>query len=229
MKVTVEDGTFASFVARPAMPRVSGGAVVVLHESCGLNADIRTKCEALATCGFLAIAPDLFWRDELGSDKPVKLDRENGSGPVHATPFDHDLGLQDIAAVVRAVRDSEITSGKIGVMGFGLGGFLAYLTAARLPIDAAVVYYGPRIEQFLAEAIKISVPLLMHVGEDDSLIPPSVVAAIVGTFGHKSNIQILRYPASRHAFARENGVHFNGEAAELAQNRTAEFLNRALN
>ncbi|WP_421846307.1 dienelactone hydrolase family protein [Novosphingobium sp.] len=224
MKVTVEDGTFASFVARPAVARASGGSVVVLHESSGLNDDIRSKCEAVAACGFLAIAPNLFWREELGIDTLAKPERENRSGTDHSVAFDHDRGVNDIAAVVRAVRETTNASARIGVMGFGLGGLLAYLAAARLPIDAAVVFYGPRIERHLAEVIRISIPLMMHVGSEDALVTPAALVAIEHALSHNANAQILRYPASGHAFARQAGAHYNAEAADLALNRTTAFL-----
>jgi carboxymethylenebutenolidase len=139
LKITVSDGTFDAYVARPA---AHGPAVIVLHEIFGVNADLRATCDELASAGFIAICPDLFWRQERHIDFSSWSELEWSRGLALYQAFDLDAGVRDVAAAVAAARALEVSTGSVGVMGFCLGGLLTFLTACRESIDAAVAYHG---------------------------------------------------------------------------------------
>lgn len=228
MKVTVDDGTFASFVARPSALQTNGASIIVLHEIFGVNDDVRATCNELADEGFVAIAPDLFWRESPGLDLNSWSEADWKRGLEIYASYDLDRGIRDVAALVRSARSLEGASGKVGVMGFCLGGLMTYLTAARLPIDAAVAYYGGGTEQHLGEANKIAVPLLVHLGEADEFISPQVQDSIKAALAGKPNVEIFSYPGCSHAFARHTGAHYDAAAAALANERTHHFFKEHL-
>jgi carboxymethylenebutenolidase len=228
MKVTVDDGTFASFVARPSARLANGASIIVLHEIFGVNNDIRATCDELADQGFVAIAPDLFWRESPGLDLNAWSESEWQRGLGIYASYDPDRGIRDVAALVRAARALDGASGKVGVMGFCLGGLMTYLAAARLPIDAAAAYYGGGTEKYLGEANKIAVPLLMHLGEADEFISPRVQDSIKAALAGKPNVEIFSYPGCSHAFARHTGTHYDAAAASWANDRTYHFFRQNL-
>jgi carboxymethylenebutenolidase len=126
------------------------------------------------------------------------------------------------------VRTLPEASGKVGVIGFCLGGLLAYLTAARQPVDAAVAYYGGNTDQHLDEAGGVHRPLLMHLGEQDEFISAAAQRAIVDALAGNPSVEIHRYPGCSHAFARRGGLHYDAAAAALANARTLAFFRRHL-
>src|SRR6202047_1125254 len=149
ISVNGQDGTFAAYIARPKTSPAQ--AVVVLQELFGVNADIRKTCDELAEQGFLAVAPDLFWRQEPGLDLNHWSDAEWKKGLALYAAYDRDKGVRDIVTTAHAAGQLESASGKVGVMGFCLGGLMTFLTAAREKIDAAVAYHGGETEKYLNE------------------------------------------------------------------------------
>jgi carboxymethylenebutenolidase len=227
LRVPAHTDTFDAYVSRPANagPRP---VIVVLHEVFGVNADIRSSCDELAREGFIAIAPELFWRQERGVDLSVtsKPDWEKGVSLYQA--FDIDAGVRDVEATVEAVRTLAGVSGRVGVMGFCLGGLLTYLTAARTSVDAAVAFHGGRTEEFLDEATDIDVPLQMHLAAADEFIPPQAQRAIVAALADNPNAEVHSYAGCKHAFSRHGGLHYDADAARLSRQRTLEFFRRHL-
>src|ERR1700691_4366129 len=135
------DGAFRAYIARPeALP--APAAVVVLQELFGVNADIREKCDELAKQGFIAIAPDLFWRQEPGVDLDVRSETDWQHGLRLYQAFDRDAGVRDIGDTAAAAAELPECTGKIAVLGYCLGALMAFLTAARGDVDAAVAYHG---------------------------------------------------------------------------------------
>jgi carboxymethylenebutenolidase len=226
MKVPVSDGEFATYVARPA----TGPAptIVVLQEIFGVNADIRATCDELAGHGFIAIAPDLFWRKAPGLDLNSWSDDDWKQGLELYQEFDLELGVQDIAATLQAARAMAGATGKVGVMGFCLGGLMAYLTTAQAPADAAVAYYGGNTDQHLQVARNVTTPLLMHLGEEDEFISTQAQQKIAKAFDGMPNVAIISYPMCSHAFARHTGTHYNQAAAQKANARTLAFFDQHL-
>jgi carboxymethylenebutenolidase len=119
-------------------------------------------------------------------------------------------------------------SGKVAVLGYCLGGLMAFLTAIRFGVDAAVVYHGGDTEKYLNEVDGFDAPLLMHLAEDDEFISSAAQAEIKAALSTKPQVTVYSYPGQHHAFARHNGAHYNAAAATLANRRTSEFLRRHL-
>ncbi|WP_044560351.1 dienelactone hydrolase family protein [Azospirillum sp. B4] len=224
--ITVPDGTFQAYVARPAA--VPAPAVVVLHEVFGVNADIRQTCDELAAQGFLAVAPDLFWRQEPGVDLRVDTEEDWQHGLRLYLAFDRDAGARDIAAVVRTVAGLPDATGKVGVQGYCLGGLMAFLTAARSSVDAAVAYHGGDTEKYLGEVDGLTAPLLVHLAGEDEYIPQAAMAQITAALAAKPNATVHSYAGQNHAFSRHGGAHYDAAAASLANGRTLDFLKRHL-
>jgi carboxymethylenebutenolidase len=222
--ITIEgrDGAFGAYMARPKT--LSAPAVVVLQEIFGVNADIRKTCDELAEQGFLAVAPDLFWRQEPGLDLNHWSDAEWKKGLALYAAYDRDKGVRDIVTTTHEAGQLAGTSGKVGVMGFCLGGLMTFLTAAREKIHAAVAYHGGETEKYLNEADKITAPMLMHLAEEDEFISKEAQTDIKAALSNKPNVEIFSYPGCNHAFARHTGTHYNAAAAAKANGRTWQFL-----
>jgi carboxymethylenebutenolidase len=221
-----QDGTFNAYIARPKiMPTAS---VVVLQELFGVNADIRKTCDELAEQGFVAVAPDLFWRQEPGVDLSVTSEADWQHGLRLYQAYDRDAGVRDIQDTLKAVAKLPECTGKIGVQGYCLGALMTFLTAVRGQVNAAVAYHGADTEKYLGEVQNLHAPLLMHLGEDDEFISKAAQAEIKTALASKTNATVYSYPGQRHAFARHNGTHYNAAAAALANGRTSEFLQRQL-
>ena len=205
------DGAFVAYIARPkALP---APAVVVLQELFGVNADIRKTCDELAGQGFTAVAPDLFWRQEPGVDLNHWSDAEWKKGLALYAAYDRNKGVLDIVDTAHAAGQLDGASGKVGVMGFCLGGLMAFLAAARAKIDAAVAYHGGDTEKYLDEAGGITAPMLMHLAEEDEFISKEAQAKIKAALADKPNVEIYSYPGCNHAFARHTGTHYDAAAA----------------
>jgi carboxymethylenebutenolidase len=220
--IRTEGGEFSAYVARPA--NVAVPVVVVLHEVFGVNGDMRQTCLELAGQGFAAIAPELFWRQERGVDLNTWSDAEWKKGLALYSAYDRDAGVRDVIATVRAARQLDGASGKVGVIGFCLGGLMTYLTAARHDLDAAVAYHGGDTENYLGEARGVTAPLLMHLAEEDEFISKNAQARIKAALADVPGAKVYSYPGCNHAFARHTGVHYDATAAALANGRSWEFL-----
>jgi carboxymethylenebutenolidase len=221
-----QDGTFNAYIARPKI--MPAAAVVVLQELFGVNADIRKTCDELAEQGFVAVAPDLFWRQEPGVDLSVTSEADWQHGVRLYQAYDRDAGVRDIKDTLNAVAKLPECTGKIAVQGYCLGALMTFLTAVRGQVNAAVAYHGADTEKYLDEADSLSAPLLVHLGEEDEFISKAAQAEIKVALANKAKATVYSYPGQRHAFARHNGTHYNASAAALANGRTCEFLQRQL-
>ncbi|CDZ76424.1 Carboxymethylenebutenolidase [Legionella massiliensis] len=226
IKVESKDGTFNAYIARPKS--LPAPAVVVLQELFGVNADIRKTCDELAMQGFIAVAPDLFWRQEPGVDLGVSSEADWQHGLQLYLAYDRDAGVRDINDTVGLVSKLPECTGKVAVLGYCLGALMVFLMALRHDIDAAVAYHGSDTEKYLNEVAGLHAPLLMHLAEEDEFISKSAQAEIKAGLAGKANATVYSYPGQRHAFSRHNGAHYNAEAADLAHKRTYEFLHQQL-
>src|ERR1700719_140564 len=220
------DGAFYAHIARPKTKPVS--AVVVLQELFGVNADIRKTCDELAEQGFVAVSPDLFWRQEPGVDLSVTSEADWQHGLRLYQAYDRDAGVRDIKDTLNAVAKLPECTSKIAVQGYCLGALMTFLTAVRGQVNAAVAYHGADTEKYLGEVDNLSAPLLMHLGEEDEFISKPAQAEIKAALASKAIATVYSYPGQRHAFARHNGAHYDAAAATLANGRTNEFLNQQL-
>jgi len=224
--ITGQDGEFAAYIARPTT--LPAPAVVVLQEVFGVNADIRKTCDELAEQGFLAIAPDLFWRQEPGVDLSVTSEADWQHGLRLYQAYDRNKGAKDVNDTVATARELPDCVGKVAVLGYCLGGLMSFLTAVRYEVDAVVAYHGGDTEKYLNEVDGLYAPLLMHLAEEDEFISKPAQAKIKAALAGKPNATICSYPGQNHAFSRHNGAHYNAAAATLAHGRTYEFLKREL-
>jgi carboxymethylenebutenolidase len=227
VKIAARDGgSFTGYLAKPASGR--GPGVLVIQEIFGVNAVMREIADAMAKQGYVALCPDLFWRQEPGIQITDKTDAEWKRAFALFNGFDLDKGIDDLKASLDALRKTSGCTGKAGTMGFCLGGKLAYLMATRSSADCNVAYYGVGIEDMLGEAAKIAKPLLMHIAEKDQFVPPEAQKKIKEGLKANRHVAIHSYPGVDHAFARIGGQHWNAQAAALANQRTAEFLKKNL-
>lgn len=217
-----DGGRFSAWLAEPAS--LPAPAVILIQEIFGVNEDLRQKCQDLAAKGFLAVAPDLFWRLEPGVQLTDRTPAEWEKGVGLMQKFDIDRGIEDLRATAHTLRGHAHGKGKVGAVGYCLGGKLAYLMAARTTIDCSVGYYGVGIEALLGEAPSIKKPLMLHVAGADEYVPPAAQKAIHSVLDAHPLVTIHDYPGAKHAFSRRNGVNFNAQAAEPADRRTLDFL-----
>lgn len=214
-------GSFAAYRADPeGVPR---GAIVVIQEVFGVNRGIRRKCDALASKGYLAIAPDLFWRIEPGIELDPDVPEQMQRGLDLFGQFDQTRAIEDIEATIRAARDAA-GSRKVGVVGYCLGGRLAYLTAARTDADASVGYYAVGIDALLGEKQGIANPLMLHIAGDDGFVSKAVQAAMHAGLDDHPKVTLHDYPGEDHGFATEIGKRRSDAAARLADSRTEAFF-----
>lgn len=224
--IKTPDGDFTAYVARPQAE--SAPAIVVIQEIFGVNQVMRDITDDLAAKGFVAICPDLFWRIEPGIDITDQSEAEWKRAFELFNAFDVDAGVKDIAATIAQARSLPGTNGKVGAVGFCLGGLLAFLTATRTDADASVSYYGVGIENRLAEVDKLAAPLMLHIAEEDQFVPKPAQEMILAALKNHPHLTIHTYPGRDHAFARLGGEHYDAADAAIANNRTLEFFKKAL-
>lgn len=222
MTITTPDGSFSAYVAKPAT--TPAAAVLVIQEIFGVNKVMRDITDAYAAAGYLAVCPDLFWRIEPGIDITDQSEAEWKKAFELFNAFDVDQGVRDIRSTIEAIRKDPACNGKVGAVGFCLGGLLAFLTATRTDADASVSYYGVGIEARTGEAEKLARPLMLHIAEEDQFVPKEAQALILQALSNHPQIEIHTYPGRDHAFARQGGEHYDAADAKTANERTMAFF-----
>lgn len=218
-------GNFAAYIAQPT--GVATAAIVVVQEIFGVNAGIRSKCDMLAEAGYLAIAPDLFWRIEPGIELDPDITAEMQRGLALLGRFDQDQGVADIEATIRIAR-AKVGGGKVGAVGYCLGGRLAFMTAARTDVDASVGYYGVGIDGLLRQKNAIAHPVLLHVPVEDHFVDKQTQARMHEGLDDHPKVTLYDYPGEDNGFATEFGTRRSDAAAKVADQRTTEFFARYL-
>lgn len=220
MQIASLDGA-GGFDAYAAGPTSGAAGIVVVQEIFGINPGITQMVDGWGALGYRAIAPDLFWRLEPGisldADKPDEVQRAFGL----YQRFDVDLGITDIAASMRALRGAGCA--RVGIVGYCLGGMLAYLSACRTDTDASVGYYGVGIDVKLDEADAIAQPLMLHMATEDAFVPADAQAMVHAQLDGYPRCSLHDYKAD-HAFARAVGASRVPDLAALADTRTIDFF-----
>ena len=187
-----DGGSFKGYLAVPASG--SGPGILLLQEIFGVNSSMRETADYYAEEGYVVLAPDLFWRMEPGVDLGyTEADFNKAFG--YFQRFDADQAIKDSADALKVLRARPECVGKVGALGFCLGGKLAYLAAARTDVDCAVSYYGVGIEADLGEAGKIKGPIVFHFAELDRFAPQKRAGAGQGGLrrsGRMSNAIFIR-------------------------------------
>ncbi len=214
------DGTIPAYVARPAGTPTA--AIIVIPEIFGVNPGIRQKADKWAAQGYLAVAPDIFWRFAPGVELNPDVEAELQEAFGYFQQYDPTDGVYDIESAIKWIRAQGVA--KVGCAGYCLGGRLAYMAAARTDIDASVGYYGVMIDQMLDEAHHIANPLMLHIAGADHFVLPEAQAAIHAGLDDHPKVTLHDYPGLDHGFAAEMGDRRNEEGAQLADSRTEAFL-----
>jgi carboxymethylenebutenolidase len=228
VRVPVATGAhFQAYLATSVDGR--GPGVVLCQEIFGVNQAMREVADLLAEEGYTVLVPDLYWRQEPGVELGY-TEADFGRAYELYQGFDEALGIDDIRASLNALQSlPQCKPGDLGVVGYCLGGKLAYLAACRLPeVACAVGYYGVGIENALPEAEGLQGRLVLHMAEQDQFCPAEARSAIQKVLNDKPGVELYVYPGVDHAFARPNGHHYHKPSALLAHERTVAALRRVL-
>lgn len=224
VEIAGPDGAFRAYVARPSgTPKA---AVVAIQEIFGVNAVMRGKADWLAREGFLAVAPDLFWRIKPGIDLTDQTEAEWKQAIDHMNALDKDASVRDVQATLTQAR--AMGASKAGVLGYCMGGYIAFLAACRTDTDASVAYHGGGIHNALGEAGGIKKPVMLHNPMKDGFIPVEALNTIRETLKSNPLVTVHEYAEQDHAFTREGGAHYDEAAKQLADTRTIAFLSQHL-
>ena len=222
------DGSFGSYLAIPESG--TGPGLLVIQEIFGVNQVMRDLCDNFAEQGYIAACPDLFWRIEPGIQLTDKTEEDWSKAFEYMNKFlpDFEKGVADLQATMSFLRSYQGSTGKVGCVGFCLGGSLAYTMACSSDSDASIGYYPVQIDDHLPYAEYIKNPAMFHIAEKDDFCPPESQTAIAQAFEKNGKITLHSYPGVDHAFARLGGGNYNQAAAELADGRTSALLKSAL-
>ncbi len=226
-RIEADDGAFDAHVALPATG--SGPGMLLLHEIFGVNDYVRDSARRLAEMGYVVLAPDLYWRTQPG----LELAHDEAgvqAGIAASQQLDVALAVADALVALAALRRlPEVPDGRAGVVGFCLGGTLAYRVAVDGDPDVAVVYYGSGIPGALDVADRIRCPTIMHWGGGDPYIPREQVDAVAAMAADHPRIECHVHERAGHAFDNHLAPMFHRpEARAAAWRLTAEFLAREL-
>jgi carboxymethylenebutenolidase len=225
--VKADDGrSFQCFVARASQSPAP--VVVVIQEIFGITEWLKSYANDLAKAGITALVPDMFFRLEPN----LKLDDNNPKDLEKAFKcygeFDQAQGLKDLQSAVTYARNMDGSNGKVGCVGFCLGGLMAFQMASNSDVDTTVAYYGGGIDSKLNEADKIRRPILLHFAENDQFIPTPALKQIADKLATVEMATVHTYPNMDHAFARIGGNAYDKDAAALANKRTVDFFKEKL-
>lgn len=227
--VTAGSDSFDAYCALPASG--SGPGLLVLQEIFGVNANMRALATRFAEAGYVALVPDMFWRLER------RFERSDDSGMADAFAvsqrFDLEAARGDLQAAHGHLLGLAECTGRVGAVGFCLGGTLAFVAATSSRVDgrgpdAVVCYYGSGINDHLGEVDRLEAPILLHYGTRDEYITADDVAGVEAALAGRPDVEIDRYDAG-HAFSNEDSTRFYDPAAAAeAWPRTLDFLARHL-
>jgi carboxymethylenebutenolidase len=219
-------GSFSAYLVEPKTK--PAGVVVLIQEIFGVNQAMRDIAAWVADMRFIAVCPDLFWRIQPGIDITDKTEAEWKQAFELFNKFDQAKGIEDLKATVAAARKLPGANGRVGTMGYCLGGRLAFMMAEQSDADVNISYYGVGLDNLLGDLAKVTRPLVVHIADKDEFFPPEGRAKVVEPVTGKKQIACYVYPDANHAFARVGGVHWDGRSATIANGRSAEALVAAL-
>jgi len=221
-----DGGSFSAYLAVPNSG--SGPGILLIQEIFGVNQVMRDTADSLAADGYVVMCPDLFWRQEPGVQLSDQSEEDWARAMQLFEGFRADPAIDDLNATLEALRAHEACTGKVGCVGFCLGGLLAYLMACRSDVDASVGYYGVAIHEFIAEAANIKNPLMLHIAREDGFVPYELQEAMHAGLDGNPLATLYDYEGRDHAFARTGGEAYHEADAALARQRTREFFGKVL-
>jgi len=219
--------TFKAYLATPDLPNPRPG-VLVVQEIFGVNSHIRSVADRVAEAGYVALAPDLFWRVQPGFEVGYTPD-DIAKGREVRGKMDMEQVMGDMKATLDVLKARPETKGKkTGVMGFCWGGLITYLSACRFQPDASSAYYGGGVVNHLKEAEKLANPIMFHFGELDKGIPMSEVEQVQAAMRSKKDATVFVYPGADHGFHCDQRGSYHAASAAKAWQRTMEFFGKHL-
>jgi len=221
-----KSGSFGCLVVKPG--KEPAGVVVLIQEIFGVNDAMRATANEVAALGFIAVCPDLFWRLQPGVDITDKTDAEWKQAFDLMNRFDQATGIADLKTTVAFARTMPGSNGRVGTMGYCLGGRLAFMMAEQSDADVNISYYGVGLDGLLDDLPKVTRPLLVHIADEDKFFPAEARAKVAATATSNPHISVYTYKGADHAFARVGGIHFDALSATIANGRSAEALAAAL-
>ncbi len=220
-------GEFNAYVAHPENTE-NAPVILVIQEIFGVNKNLRDICDLYAEKGYIAICPDLFWRQEPGIDITDQTQAEWDKAFELFNGFDIDKGIDDLKTALSFCKEMSKSNGKVGCVGYCLGGKLAYLMATRSDVDCSVSYYGVGLNELVDEKTGIKAPLLMHVAEKDEYVDAEAQAVMAEHLQDHPHIDYYVYEGMNHAFTRINGAHYDEKNAKIANQRSYDFFDKNL-
>ena len=226
-----KSGNFkAYFTSRPYvsdLPRPSG--IVIIQEIFGISPFLKEMANRYAAHGFAVLIPDLFWRQgEILGELPDQSEVATQKAFELYKDFDVDKAIEDIAACLRWLRENENTSANAAVVGYCLGGLLAFLSGCQLDVEASIGYYGVGMEKHLKNKNMIRKPMILHLAEEDGFVSKDIQEELKKTFKESDLVNIYSYAGADHGFARTGGGNYDKAAAEISDLRTLSLLKKAL-
>jgi carboxymethylenebutenolidase len=227
VKLTSADGgEFSAYLSLPPAGRAKVPGIIMMQQIFGVNAEMRGFTDDFAAHGYIAICPDLFWRQQHGVQLTPGAPDTFQKAIAYGRDFDPAKGVDDLKVAMAFLRAHPACNGKIGTVGYCLGCLMAFLMAARSDADCNVGYFGVRIEHHIEDAAKIRKPLMLHIPEKDRHVPAEAQSIIKEHC--KGRAELLLYPEADHAFNRVDSPSYNRDVTNLAYERTAVFLRRHL-
>ncbi|MBL8380330.1 MAG: dienelactone hydrolase family protein [Burkholderiales bacterium] len=231
--VRIESADCGRFDAYLAVPEsAQGPGLVLLQYICGVNAVMRRLAREFAARGYLVAVPDLFWRQEpgvmLANDPATVTAEEQRRALALNDGFADAPALDDMRATLAYLRSHERCNGRVGTLGYCLGGRMAFLLALHSDVDCAVGYYGVNLDKYVGEAPALRCPVLLHMAEKDVLVPPPVREQIVTSLALIENVSVSVHPGVNHAFALAGGPNHDAVAAANADQASLAFLDKHL-
>ena len=225
IKVKLRDGTMGAYIAYP--DKTPTGAVIAIMEIWGVNDTMRKHAHEFAEAGFVCLVPDLFWRLQPGVELGYSEAEIKAAFDFYGR-FDPDQAIKDVADTIRALRAMPECNGKVGAVGYCLGGKLCYLMCCRTDIDCAVAYYGTYIEHRIVEAKNLHRPFVLHMAMKDRWVQAEVNDMLERRLSPNPLVTIHKYPGADHAFARHGGKTYSKPEADRALTLTVDFFEKHL-
>ena len=226
IEVPLRDGVMGAHVAYPE--GTPAGAVIAIMEIWGVNDTMRRHAQEFAAAGFVCLVPDLFWRQEPGVELSDGKPEDVKKAFYLYYDFDYDLGVEDMVDTWKFLERFPACNGKVGAVGYCLGGKLCFLMCCRTDIDCAVAYYGTYIEHNIREAPSLHRPFMLHMAMQDRWVQAEVNELLERRLSPNPLVTIQKYPGADHAFARHGGRTYSQPEADKALALTVDFFQKHL-
>lgn len=226
VKVPLRNGNMSAYLAIPeGKPK---GAIIAIMEIWGVNETMRTHAKEFSDAGYICIVPDLFWRQEPNVELSDKKSEDIKKAFDLYYDFDYDLAVNDMKDTEKYLKNLSDYDGKVGAVGYCLGGKLCYLMCCRTNIDCAIAYYGTYIEHHIKEVTNLHRPFLLHMAMKDRWVQKEVNDLLERKLSKNPLVTICKYPDADHAFARHGGLTYKKSEADEALKISLKFFEKHL-